>query len=375
MVTSSAVVGSSAISSRGPQASAIAIITRWRMPPDSSCGYCAHAPLGLGDAAPCAASRPRAPAPPARDMPRCSTSASAIWRPMVSTGLSEVIGSWKIIEIALPRTSRISGSDSSSRLRPSNSMRPPTMRRRRHRQQAQDRQRRHALAAAGLADDRQRLAGHHVEATPSTARTTPSRVWKCVFRSSTRSSGVALRAHRYMRRASRGSSASRRPSPSRLTDSTVSDRNRPGNSRMVRRDLDQASRLGHDVAPARDVRRRAGADERQDRLGDHRRGADVGRLHQQRRHGVRQDVAHQDRGQPRAGRRSPPRRTAARAASAPALRTRRTTRGTSAMRDGDDDVLEAGLASARSARSRAAPTGSTSGRPSRASRWRRASAG
>ena len=39
MVTSSAVVGSSAISSRGSQASAMAIITRWRMPPDSSCGY------------------------------------------------------------------------------------------------------------------------------------------------------------------------------------------------------------------------------------------------------------------------------------------------------------------------------------------------
>ena len=39
MVTSSAVVGSSAISSRGPQASAIAIITRWRMPPESWCGY------------------------------------------------------------------------------------------------------------------------------------------------------------------------------------------------------------------------------------------------------------------------------------------------------------------------------------------------
>ena len=34
MVTSSAVVGSSAIRSFGLQASAIAIITRWRMPPD-----------------------------------------------------------------------------------------------------------------------------------------------------------------------------------------------------------------------------------------------------------------------------------------------------------------------------------------------------
>ncbi len=38
MVTSSAVVGSSAISSLGSQASAIAIIARWRMPPDSWCG-------------------------------------------------------------------------------------------------------------------------------------------------------------------------------------------------------------------------------------------------------------------------------------------------------------------------------------------------
>ena len=37
-VTSSAVVGSSAISSSGRQSSAIAIITRWRMPPENSCG-------------------------------------------------------------------------------------------------------------------------------------------------------------------------------------------------------------------------------------------------------------------------------------------------------------------------------------------------
>ena len=38
IVTSSAVVGSSAISSFAPAASAMAIITRWRMPPDISCG-------------------------------------------------------------------------------------------------------------------------------------------------------------------------------------------------------------------------------------------------------------------------------------------------------------------------------------------------
>ena len=38
MVTSSAVVGSSAIRRRGSQASAIAIITLWRMPPENWCG-------------------------------------------------------------------------------------------------------------------------------------------------------------------------------------------------------------------------------------------------------------------------------------------------------------------------------------------------
>ena len=37
-VTSSAVVGSSAISSLGSLASAMAIIARWRMPPENSCG-------------------------------------------------------------------------------------------------------------------------------------------------------------------------------------------------------------------------------------------------------------------------------------------------------------------------------------------------
>ena len=37
-VTSSAVVGSSAISSFGLHESAIAIITRWRIPPEYRCG-------------------------------------------------------------------------------------------------------------------------------------------------------------------------------------------------------------------------------------------------------------------------------------------------------------------------------------------------
>ncbi len=47
---------------------------------------------------------------------------------MLSTGLSEVIGSWKIIAISRPRIARISSSPSLSKSRPLNSMRPPTTR-------------------------------------------------------------------------------------------------------------------------------------------------------------------------------------------------------------------------------------------------------
>ena len=49
-VTSRAVVGSSAISTSGSLAIAIAIIARWRMPPENSCGYWRARVVGLRDA-------------------------------------------------------------------------------------------------------------------------------------------------------------------------------------------------------------------------------------------------------------------------------------------------------------------------------------
>ena len=54
-VTSSAVVGSSASSTSGFSASAMAIMTRWRWPPDSSCGCCAmrEAACGMRDRVEC----------------------------------------------------------------------------------------------------------------------------------------------------------------------------------------------------------------------------------------------------------------------------------------------------------------------------------
>ena len=50
MVTSSAVVGSSAMISLGLQASPIAIITRWRMPPDKLMRILLEPALAVGDA-------------------------------------------------------------------------------------------------------------------------------------------------------------------------------------------------------------------------------------------------------------------------------------------------------------------------------------
>ncbi len=70
-VTSSAVVGSSAISTAGSQASAMAIITRCRMPPERWCGK--------------AARRRRASEMPTRSR-RCSARSSASRRPTAAVG-------------------------------------------------------------------------------------------------------------------------------------------------------------------------------------------------------------------------------------------------------------------------------------------------
>ena len=50
------------------------------------------------------------------------------WDSIVCSGLSDVIGSWKIIEMSLPRTSRISVSLSASNSRPSSRTSPATIR-------------------------------------------------------------------------------------------------------------------------------------------------------------------------------------------------------------------------------------------------------
>ncbi len=117
MVQSRAVVGSSAIRILGSHDIAIAIITRWRMPPDSSCGNCfmRRRASGMRTESSTAMARFSASASP---RPLCRRSPSTICVPMLSTGLRLVIGSWKIMAMSSPRMSCISGSDSLNRSRP-----------------------------------------------------------------------------------------------------------------------------------------------------------------------------------------------------------------------------------------------------------------
>ena len=99
----------------------------------------------------------------AASMRWCSRIDSAIWSPTGNTGLSDVIGSWKIIAISAPRMPRIG--DGFARAR--STVVPPGRAKRSAPlhdasatvlDEAHHRQRRHALARARLADHGDRLA-------------------------------------------------------------------------------------------------------------------------------------------------------------------------------------------------------------------------
>ncbi len=87
MVTSSAVVGSSAIKSFGLQASAMAIITRWLMPPDSWCGIVRPGDLSGAGHADQAQELDRALAAlPCGSDPGAAAGVSPSWKPTVKHG-------------------------------------------------------------------------------------------------------------------------------------------------------------------------------------------------------------------------------------------------------------------------------------------------
>ena len=138
-------------------------MTRWRMPPEILVRIGVEPARGVGDAHAAEQLGRALSSAFAHGVPRCRLIGSATCRPTVSAGLSEVIGSWKIIAMRLPRIARMPASSSFSRSSPSNRISPLVDPAGRVRDQAQDRERGDALARAGLADDGERLAGVDVE--------------------------------------------------------------------------------------------------------------------------------------------------------------------------------------------------------------------
>ena len=100
IVTSRAVVGSSASSRSGSVKSAVAIMTRWSIPPDSSCGYCRRrrSPSSIETSSSSASARRRASAGLVRWLVR---SASVMKSPIRRTGLTCTRASWNTIPTSL----------------------------------------------------------------------------------------------------------------------------------------------------------------------------------------------------------------------------------------------------------------------------------
>ena len=124
IVTSRAVVGSSARRSAGLLAMAAAITTRCRMPPLKRWGASPYRCSGAG--MPTSASSSRARARAVRPSAPCARTVAAIWSPMEKLGSSDVSGSWNTMPMALPRSSRSAGSERPTRSRSRNLMLPAT---------------------------------------------------------------------------------------------------------------------------------------------------------------------------------------------------------------------------------------------------------
>ena len=223
MVTSSAVVGSSAISRSGSLASAMAIITRWRWPPESSCGIGAEPLLRLGEA------------DQAQQLERARARRAAV---------EALVQEQHLADLLLDRVQRVQrghrlledharcgcrGSCAASSLgAPTSSwpwkrMLPLGMPRQRIGQQLQDRERGHRLARAALADQRQGLAlAERRSETPRTALTAraPRAEGDAERSRDLRAGGSVHAAH--CANVLRGSKASRTASPMKTSSVSIS---------------------------------------------------------------------------------------------------------------------------------------------------------
>ena len=113
VTTSSAVVGSSRITTWGSSARAIAIMTRCRIPPDSSCGKLLSRSAVMPTMASSSAARARRAA--ASRLATWASRTSVSWTPTDSTGFSAFIADWSTTAIWDQRSRRSSGSSRSSR--------------------------------------------------------------------------------------------------------------------------------------------------------------------------------------------------------------------------------------------------------------------
>ena len=123
--TSSAVVGSSMMISSGLSERAIAMITRWRMPPESSCGYDLRRRSSMPT---CSRSSPARVRARRLLILSCARMVSTNWSPTRISGLSAFIALWKTIDTLRQRYLRSSSAFLPISSSPRNRTLPPTIR-------------------------------------------------------------------------------------------------------------------------------------------------------------------------------------------------------------------------------------------------------
>src|SRR5262249_11309960 len=225
---------------------------------------------------------------------------------MLSTGLSEVIGSWKIIEMSLPRTARICASSSLMRSRPSSSITPETIR------PGGSGMSRITESAVMLLPqpDSPTIAsvsrGRSVKERSSTALMMPSRVKKYVrspatsrtgrpVRSSGRLASAASERDRFISTAlPRIENVAQCIAQKIRAEYREADGDAGKDDEPRRRGDVFGRRLRHHAAPGRIGLWHAQAEKRKRRFGEYGRAELRGCKHDQRRKGVGQDMAHRD---------------------------------------------------------------------------------
>ena len=188
-MTSRAVVGSSAMRMSGFSASAMAIMMRWRWPPENWCGYLSSAALGVGDADAAIRSSARRGAAVAGDAVHAhhlgDLPADGVDRVQVASG------SWKIIAMRLPLMAGARPAASAAgRAREEDLARGDLARR--AVDQVHDRRGADALAGAALAEDGEGLAAVEVPADVVDRVDGAARVWNSTRGSGPRAGGAIV---------------------------------------------------------------------------------------------------------------------------------------------------------------------------------------